>query len=120
MDSNTTTFSLASFKSVLAGGGTLVGGAGLIAVVVAVVYALCCRRGRVSFTRAGLTIEPSPPRSGSQDAAIPSIELPSHLGGNPPVEPIPKRQPKSKKTKAAEAPSESEPAEAAVGAPGVL
>lgn len=101
MEVNGTSFNLSSFTTVLAGGGALAGIAGVVIVVVAVVYALCFRRGRVSFTRQGLTIEPSPPRSGSTEAPIPSLELPPHLGGAPPVTPIPKRGVvKSKKTRA--------------------
>lgn len=107
MDTNGTSFNFSSFKSVLAGGGALAGIGGVCVVVAAVVYALCCRRGRVSFTRAGLTIEPSPPRSGSAEPSIPSvapsIELPPHLAGSPPITPIPKRPARSSKTKVGEA-----------------
>lgn len=115
VDTNGTSFNFSSFTSVLAGGGALAGIGGVVVVVVAVVYALCCRRGRVSFTRAGLTIEPSPPRSGSAEPSIPSIELPSHLGGSPPpITPIPKRPARSSKTKAAEARVAQDSSEVAV------
>lgn len=93
MDFNVTSFSLSSFTTVLAGGGTLVAIAGLVVVVVAVVYALCFRRGRVSFTRAGLTIEPSPPRADSAESAPSREELPRlRVQDPPPTAPVPKRE----------------------------
>lgn len=101
MSDNSTAFALSSFTSVLAGTGTIAGILAVAVAVIAVAYALCFRRGRVSITRTGISIEPSPPRSGSGEPAIPSIELPHHLGGNPPpITPIPKRHAKSSKTKA--------------------
>ena len=90
MDGNSTSFSLAAFTNALAGGGTLMAIGGAIVVGIAVVYALCFRRGRVSFTRAGVTIEPSPPRV---DSAPSREELPPlRIQDPPPTAAPPKRE----------------------------
>jgi hypothetical protein len=94
MDSiNGTSFSLSAFTNVLAGGGTLLAIGGVAAVILAAVYALCCRRGRVSFTRTGLTIEPSPPRADSAESAPSRVELPPLRVQDPiPTAAVPKRE----------------------------
>jgi hypothetical protein len=111
MDGNTTTFSLAAFTNVLAGGGALLGIGGVVVVLLAVVYALCCRRGKVSFTRTGFSIEPSPPRAPSEETAHSREELPHlRVPEVPPVATLPKRDrrksPKSLTVVPGDAPSE--------------
>ena len=85
------------------GGGDVlqvVGAGAVVIAVLAVVYALCCRRGRVLFTRAGLVIEPSPqPRAPSESS--PS-ERPTLQVTNPPPTQLPPRR-NSVKRKAVEA-----------------
>jgi hypothetical protein len=107
MEFNGTSFSLQSFTSVLAGGGALVGIAAIVVTALAVVYALCFRRGRVSFTRAGLTIEPSPPRAESEPSrdTLPPLRLDA-----PSTAPIPRRE--RRKSTRTEAPGDA-PSEAA-------
>jgi hypothetical protein len=99
-DSNATGLNFSAFTSVLAGGGTLVGAGALIIAVLAVAYALCFRRGRVSFTRAGFVIEPSPqPRAPSESSPIERPVL--QVTNPPPTATLPRRN--SLKRKAQEA-----------------
>ena len=99
----------------LAGGGALVGIAGVVVVACAAVYALCFRRGRVSITRTGLTIEPSPPRADSTESAPSRVELPPlRVQDQPPTAAVPKRE-RRKSPKALTAVPGDAPSEAAVG-----
>ena len=120
MDGNATApFSLAAFTNVLAGGGTLVGIAAVVVTALGVVYALCFRRGRVSFTRTGLTIEPSPPRADSAESAPSRVELPPLRVQDPvPVATIPKRERRKSAhttTVPGDGPSEAEAVTASIG-----
>ena len=109
---NTTSFSLSAFTNVLAGGGTLLAIGGVVVVVLAAVYALCFRRGRVSFTRAGLTIEPSPPRADSAESAPSRVELPPLRVQDPvPTTAPPKRERRKSAKPATAAPGDADSAE---------
>jgi hypothetical protein len=113
MDLNTTDFSLAAFKNVLAGGGTLLGIGGLVILALAVAYALCFRRGRISFTRTGFTLEPTPPRADSAESAPSRVELPPlRVPDHPPTTLPPKRE--RRKSTLTAVPGDA-PAEEAVG-----
>jgi len=114
MDGNATGLNFSAFTSVLAGGGTLVGGAALLIAVLAAAYALCFRRGRVLFTRAGLVIEPSPQPRAPSDS--PPSERPIlQVTNQPPTNPVPRRN--SVKRKAAEVDPSAPPAEAEASRP---
>lgn len=93
---------------------------GVVAVVVgalAVVYALCFRRARISLTRTGLSIEPSPQRADSADSPVlqsqsrPAVQVPEVP---PPVLPVPKRAPRKSKSPSALSAEASQTAAATV------
>jgi hypothetical protein len=101
---NSSSFSLANFTNVLAGGGTLMGVCAVIFGALAVAYALCFRRARISLTRTGLSIEPSPQRADSADSPVlhsqsrPAVQV---AEVQPPIASVPKRAPRKSKSPSA-------------------
>jgi hypothetical protein len=115
MDFNTTGLNFSAFTTVLAGGGTILGIGAVMVALIAVVYALCFRRGRITFSRAGLTIEASPqPRAPSE--SLGSAPPPLRVENLPPTTAVPRRN-SIKRKATTEVPSDAVSAEVAVPAP---
>jgi hypothetical protein len=117
MDFNSTGLNFSAFTTILAGGGTILAVGAAAVTLLAVVYALCFRRGRITFSRAGLTIEPSPqPRAPSE--SLGSAAPPLRVENLPPTAPLPRRN-SIKRKATTEAPCGAASAEAEAPAPTV-